>query len=80
MGDCNTRHFDGATKARKKRNSIEKICDGNGIMHRHDEAIAEIAQLYFQELFTTSSPTPLNNIFKHLQTKMTEEMNAMLMR
>lgn len=52
-GDRNTQYFHGTTKVRKAQNCIMIIRDNHGIVHCRDEAIDEVEQEYFQEMFTT---------------------------
>lgn len=79
-GDRNTIYFHRVTKVRKIRNCIKKIFDNHGISHRKDETIAKVAEEYFQGMFSTSNPISMEEIFDDVQKKVTNDMNAMLIR
>lgn len=78
LGDRNTRFFRGSTKARRAINCIKKIQDKYGIIHKKDEAIAKVAEEYFQGMFSTSNPQLLENCLDNLQRTVTADMNTKL--
>lgn len=56
-GDRNTRFFQQKATQRRKRNMIEKIKDDKGREFVDDPNIARVLVAYFSELFTSSSPS-----------------------
>lgn len=54
--------------------------DANGILHKRNEAIAQIAEDYFVSMFTSSNVMQGNEIISHVQCKVTPEMNRLLLQ
>ena len=81
-GDRNTRFFHAVTKAKRIKNTLHSIQDHNGVIHRGQKEVAQVAERYFQNIFTS---TPVNesllmDVFSGFQTRVTEEMNIDLTR
>ena len=57
-GDKNTKYFHAKASARKRKNKVWGIENDQGIWLKERDEIDEEICSHFQELFTTSSPTP----------------------
>jgi len=81
-GDGNTKYFHTVTKTRRARNKIVAIEDKDGMVKRGDNAIAEVAAEYFQDLFSTSATSEAvhNDIFEDFPKRVSQEMNRDLTR
>ncbi|CAA7053993.1 unnamed protein product [Microthlaspi erraticum] len=80
VGDRNTAYFHGVTKARKPRTCIKRVVDEAGIVHTKDEAIAKVAEEYFQQMFTASETLDIDDVIPVMDQRVTEAMNAILLR
>ncbi|XP_057425625.1 uncharacterized protein LOC130718990 [Lotus japonicus] len=58
-GDQNTRFFHQKASQRRKRNTIDEIADDRGTRWIDDPNISRVLTEYFVELFTTSSPSEI---------------------
>lgn len=76
-GDRNTSYFHSITKARRQRMNITSIQDGDGVIHRGQRNVAQVAQEYFQNLYITGGDPSRNfeRVFQNFQPRVTEEMN-----
>src|ERR1044072_6397447 len=61
QGDKNTSFFHKKASQRRQRNLIEEITDDAGNKFVEDEEIAEVLKDYFSNLFTSSSPTGIED-------------------
>ena len=75
LGERNTKFFHATTKTRKSRNRIKTVLDDQGIEHSRDDVICKVAENYFQELFTTSQNTYMDEIISGIECKVTDNMN-----
>lgn len=46
-GDKNTKYFHASVKADRSRNSLDKLVDDQGISHRSEASIGDVAVSYF---------------------------------
>ncbi|XP_074306100.1 uncharacterized protein LOC141641331 [Silene latifolia] len=66
-GDRNTKFFHSRAGERRRKNHIVGLIDEDGREHTGDEAVARVANDYFQELFTSSNPTYFNEVLLGLE-------------
>lgn len=79
-GDRNTKYFHAATAERRKRNRLDAILDESGIKYEGEEEIAGVFTKFFENLFSTSSPTDCEEILESIPKPITETMNRNLTR
>ncbi|KAH9688162.1 reverse transcriptase domain-containing protein [Citrus sinensis] len=79
-GDKNTKYFHAKASARKRKNKVWGIENEQGIWLKDRDEIEEEIYSHFQELFTTSSPTPsqIQATLQDMTEKVTPEMNVQL--
>lgn len=63
-GEINTKFFHSSVKASRGKKRIEKLKDVNGNFQRSKTQFEEVAVAYFQELFTSSSPSSFEEFFQ----------------
>ncbi|XP_074315071.1 uncharacterized protein LOC141651251 [Silene latifolia] len=79
-GDKNTKFFHTRAGERKRKNFIAKLVDDDGVTRVGNEGVANVANDYFQQLFTSSNPIVDHNILQGLHNRVTDVMNAELRR
>ncbi|XP_074313454.1 uncharacterized protein LOC141648626 [Silene latifolia] len=79
-GDKNTKFFHTRASERKRKNHIAKLVDDDGRVREGDEQVAQVAKLYFQELFLSSNPTVPAGVLAGLGSRVMAEMNEQLRR
>ncbi|CAA7047375.1 unnamed protein product [Microthlaspi erraticum] len=81
-GDKNTKFFHSVTKARRIRNNLTTIEDEAGAIHRGDNAIGEVAEKYFQNLFTPQDVTAetFAQVFDGFERRVSTDINSDLIR
>ncbi|XP_022158772.1 uncharacterized protein LOC111025237 [Momordica charantia] len=80
-GDCNFKWFHKKATMRKSCNYIHGIEDQYGCWTEEPKEIGNIFITYFQDIFTSTSPLPLDidSITTHIPTRITSEINAQLL-
>lgn len=58
-GDSNTNYFHNQSKARRSRNAIRELKNGNGIWIRGQENLSNLARNHFHEIFTDEGEADL---------------------
>ena len=77
-GDRNTQFFHSKASQRRRRNYITKLHDAiGGWCSRQDQVNATIVDFY-QNLFTSSSPSNFEEVIENVPQVITEEKNDML--
>ena len=81
-GDKNTKYFHSIAKVKRNRLNLSSIQDSNGVVHRGQRQIAQVAQEYFQNLFGNSNANTslYPEVFGSFQRRVTTEMNADLIK
>ena len=77
-GDQNTQFFHNKASHRYKRNRIEELKNEAGMVCTDEEEISKILIYYYQNLFTSASPSNLEEVLMAVPTVITDEKNAML--
>lgn len=81
-GDKNTKYFHGITKARRNRNTIHSISDENGVLQRGTQQIAQVAQDYFQKLYSSVpiAASRFEEVFSGFERRVTDAMKMDLIK
>lgn len=79
-GDRNTKYFNAIVKAARTKNSIEKLEDELGNIHRTKALKGDVAANYFQNLFLSNNPLPAQDFFQGFSNRVSAEMNDLLVR
>ena len=78
-GDNNTRYFHSQASHWFKRNRIDNLEDANGELCSDEEGISSILVDYYQQLFTSSNPSMVEEVVAHIPCTITDELNAELL-
>lgn len=70
-GDETTRYFHSITKSKRLRNTISSIQDAQGVIHKRHREVAELAQQYFQDMYSASNinRSLVDEVFQGFQKK-----------
>ena len=79
-GDCNTSFFHAKASSRQRKNLIEGLMDVDGIWQEDEGKIEEVVVEYYNNLFTSSSPSKFSELLQAIQPKVTPSMNQMLLK
>ena len=79
-GDKNTTFFHTKASNRFQRNSIDRVLVGDNIWQQDEEQIGRIFIEYYEQLFTSSQPQLEVELLEAIHTKVTDRMNASLLR
>ena len=79
-GVLNTKFYHALTKQRRIRNRIVGLHDtyGNGITE--DEGVEKVTVNYFEDLFSTTSPSEFDSFQNEITSSITSQMNQRLLR
>jgi len=79
-GDRNTEFYHALTRQRRVRNRIVGLHDADGNWITDDEGVEKVAVNYFDELFTTTSPTAFDNFLSEIQPSISTQTNGWLLK
>ena len=79
-GDRNTEFYHALTRQRRVRNRIVGLHDADGNWITDGEGVEKVAVNYFDELFTTTSPTAFDNFLSEIQPSISTQTNGWLLR
>ena len=79
-GDRNTRFFHARASSMFQKNLIEGIFDADEVWQVDQEEIEKVFIEYYSDLFISSKPSKFAEIAEAMQPKVTQSMNAMLVR
>ena len=80
LGDRNTKYFHSKASKRRRKNTILRLENEDGIWCDSKESITEIAVSYFEKLYTTSYPSHISEVTDVIPAKVTNEMNQSLIK
>ena len=79
-GDRKTRFFHARASSMFQKNLIEGIFDADEVWQVDQEEIEKVFIEYYSDLFISSKPSKFAEIVEAMQPKVTQSMNAMLVR
>ena len=79
-GDLNTKFYHALTKQRRARNRIVGLHDSVGNWITEDNMVEKVAVDYFQDLFSTTSPSDFESFLAEVTMEITPQMNQQLLR
>lgn len=75
-GDRNTKFFHNKASQRAKTNGIKKIKDEEGVWWRGDDHIERVLINYFDELFSSSNPSNIEDTCEVVKGKLSEDTSV----
>ena len=78
--DKNTKFFHQRASQRRRKNHISGVLDNDWVWWEFDVGIATVAEKYFQDLFTTTNPSNMDNVLNAVDRVVTPNMNHMLLQ
>ncbi|WZZ51021.1 hypothetical protein YC2023_051128 [Brassica napus] len=79
-GDLNTKFYHALTKQRRVRNRIVGLHDVDGNWITEDNGVEKVAIDYFENLFSTTSPSEFDSFLAEVTPGITPQMNQRLLR
>ena len=79
-GDLNTKFYHALTKQRRVRNIIIGLHDAAGNWITKDNGVEKVAIDYFENLFSTTSPSDFDGFLTEVTPGITPQMNQRLLR
>ena len=79
-GDLNTKFYHALTKQRRVRNRIVGLHDVDGNWITEDNGVEKVAINYFEDLFSTTSPSEFDSFLAEVTPGITPQMNQRLLR
>jgi len=77
--DLNTKFYHALTKQRRVRNRIVGLHDSVGNWITEDNMVEKVAVDYFQDLFSTTSPSDFESFLAEVTMGITPQMNQQLL-
>ena len=78
--DLNTKFHHALTKQRRVRNRIVGLHDAAGNWITEDNGVEKVAIDYFEDLFSTTSPSEFDSFLTEVTPGITPQMNQRLLR
>ncbi|CAI9767368.1 unnamed protein product [Fraxinus pennsylvanica] len=79
-GDKNTAYFHKCASQRKKQNFIRSVLNESGELSNKQDEISSTFQLFYQQLFSTSNPTGIEEVVKDLEAIVPPDTNDQLQK
>ena len=79
-GDRNTKYAHAKTKQRRARNCITSLKNSMNQWVSTEDEIEAVATEYFQQLFSSSNPTTIDDTLQYITASVTHDMNEQLMK
>lgn len=79
-GDLNTKFYHSLTKQRRTRNRIVGLHDEDGQWITEKTDVEKVAVNYFNNLFSSTSPSDFEGFLDEIQSSITHQMNQRLLR
>ena len=77
-GDRNTKYFHSVASSRRRNNGVLRLQDETGRWHETHGNIEKVFLDYFSDLFKSSTPSNMEEIFQVINTRVTPAMNQAL--
>lgn len=77
-GNKNSKFFHVTTKQRRARNRITKLKGPNGAWVENEDGIERLATSYFQNIFTSTSPSDFDEALWYVTETVTPQINESL--
>ena len=74
-GDLNTKFYHTLTKQRRIRNRIVGLYDADENWITEDEGVEKVAVNYFEDQFSTTSPSEFDSFLNEITPSITSQMN-----
>lgn len=78
-GNKNTKYFHQWASQRCQKNHIASVFNGDGVWCDNEDDISQIAEHYFQNLFTSTQPSNMSNVLDSMDSLVTLDMNHQLL-
>ena len=75
-GDCNTKYFHHRASERRRKNAIVGLWNDEGVWCDSKEGIVRTVTGYFEDIYTSTYPSRLEEVTNLIQAKVSEEMNG----
>ena len=79
-GDLNTKFYHALTRQRRVRNRIVGLHDVDGNWITEENGVERVAINYFEDLFSTTSPSDFDSFLTEVTPTITPQMNQNLLR
>ena len=79
-GDRNTKYFHHRASERRRKNAIVGLWNDEGIWCDSKEDIVRTVLSYFEDIYSSSNPSRLEEVTNLIPTKVSEEMNHDLIK
>ncbi|GMY39379.1 putative ribonuclease h protein [Fagus crenata] len=79
-GDKNTKYFHQRASQRKRKNLIRGLFDSSGHWQETDSEVANIAEKYFTELFSTDHPSQIHHTIDAIEPMVSPDHNNTLLQ
>lgn len=79
-GDINTKFYHSLTKQRQVRNRIVGMHNDAGNWITEENGVEQVIVNYFEELFTSTSPSKFDSFLEEVPSNITAQMNQRLLR
>ena len=78
-GDKNTKYFHQRASQHHQKNHIASVFNGDGVWCDNEDEIAQIAEHYIQNLFTSAQPNNMSDVLDSVDRLVTPDMNRQLL-
>ena len=79
-GDCNTKYFHHRALECRKKHTISRLWSEDEAWCESKESIANTVMAFFEDIYTSTQPTRIDEVTNMILVKVTGEMNVELTR